>query len=390
MQARTGKENTIDEETKTIMPKNSLKVKTREFGRELTNTAAAKDKRSGKGLTSRGARAAKVPKPSGKINKLVEHSFQIDGEVTPFLKEIGYENLTADELKKKVKDEMMERKKKVRAQVPDYDMFRIRDTQEVADYVDEIFNDMKAKEKEFKIERDYAVDKKTSKSTITKQERATLIDFVEELHAVFDLIPETLFITIQTIDRYLGLSSDTISSIKDLQIIAVAAILTVSKYEDIIPPSLDELIRQMKKPTTRETVLLMETSILQKLGFELTLPTTLRFLERFSRISPKYNSAMDYAEFVIEVSNYNYDIIKEMTPSQIAAVALYIAGMATSGVSKWTKQLERATGVTQVQIKEFVKDHYINLPKKMKEELKVRNIFRKYQGYADGYPALGE
>jgi len=64
--------------------------------------------------------------------------------------------------------------------------------------------------------------------------------------------------------------------------------------------------------------------------------------------------------------------------------------MATSGVSKWTKQLERATGVTQAQIKEFVKDYYINLPKKMKEELKVRNIFRKYQGYADGYPALGE
>jgi len=53
MLARTGKENTIDEETKTSMPKNSLKVKTREFGRELTNTAAAKDKRLSKGQSSR-------------------------------------------------------------------------------------------------------------------------------------------------------------------------------------------------------------------------------------------------------------------------------------------------------------------------------------------------
>jgi len=192
-------------------------------------------------------RAAKVPKPSGKISKLIEHSVHIDGEVTPFLKEIGYESLTVDELKKKVKDEVMERKKKVRQQVPDYDMFRIRDMQEVADYVDEIFNDMKVKEKEYAIERDYVVNKKPmspkSKMTITKLERAILIDFVEELHAVFDLIPETLFVTIQTIDRYLGLKQDTLTSLKDLQIVAVAAILTVSKYEDIIPPSLDELIR---------------------------------------------------------------------------------------------------------------------------------------------------
>lgn len=161
MLARPGKENTIDEETKTIQPKNSLKVKTREFGRELTNTAAAKDKRLSKGQTTRRA-MAKVPKPSGKVNKLVEHTIPLDGEITPFLKEIGFEALSEDELKKKVKDEMVERKKKMRNQVPDYDMFRIRDTQEVADYVDEIFNDMKEKEKGYVIETDYVTEKKGS------------------------------------------------------------------------------------------------------------------------------------------------------------------------------------------------------------------------------------
>lgn len=49
MQAVSGKENNLDEETKTSIPKNSIKpkAKTREFGWELTNTSQAlKDKKS--------------------------------------------------------------------------------------------------------------------------------------------------------------------------------------------------------------------------------------------------------------------------------------------------------------------------------------------------------
>lgn len=43
MQAISGKENNLDEETKTSIPKHSIKpkAKAREFGRELTNTSQA-------------------------------------------------------------------------------------------------------------------------------------------------------------------------------------------------------------------------------------------------------------------------------------------------------------------------------------------------------------
>lgn len=147
------------------------------------------------------------------------------------------------------------------------------------------------------------------------KDRASLIDFVEELHAIFDLIPETLFISIQTIDRFLGLKKDQTKGLKDLQRVAVAAVLTVSKYEDIIPPSLDEMIKQMRRPCSREDILLLETQILRELDFDLTVPTSYRFLERFTRISPKYNSAMDYGEFVIELANYDFAIINELSQS---------------------------------------------------------------------------
>ena len=284
---------------------------------------------------------------------------------------------------------MLLRKKKLRSDIPDYDMFRVRDSQEVAEYTDSIFKWMRESQDEYKMANAY-VENPLGEKTISAQGRAQLIDFVEELHAVFDLIPEALFITISTIDRYLGLNKDILADVEDIQQVAVAAILTVSKYEDIIPPSLDELIKQMKKKTTREVILLRETSILNELQFQLTIPTSLRFLERFSRISPKYNSAMDFAEFVIEIANYDFDIVKNLRPSEIAAASLYIAGLATSGVSKWTKPLEHATGIKSADVKKIVSEHFVDLPKKVKETLKARNIFRKYQGYADGYPSLLE
>lgn len=81
---------------------------------------------------------------------------------------------------------------------------------------------------------------------------------------------------------------------------------------------------------------------------------------------------------MIELSNYSYEIVKELSQSEIAATSLYIGGIATSGVKKWTKPLEKATGVTLARIKEICNQYYKDLPKKVKEEWRGRNIFRKY------------
>ena len=246
MKSHSGKENTIDEEIKTAVPKNSIKpkAKAREFGRELTNTNST----STKAKKARGEqRAAKLPKTSAKIAKLSSHFTSLTlANPPPTLSGVQLDQLQGDELKSAIQEEMVLRRKKQREEIPDYDMFRVRDSQEVAEYADSIFKWMRESQEEFAMENHY-VDSPIGEKRVTHQGRAALIDFVEELHAVFDLIPETLFITIATIDRYLGLKKDLLAGIDDLQQLAVAAILTVSKYEDIIPPSLDELIKQMKR-----------------------------------------------------------------------------------------------------------------------------------------------
>lgn len=71
---------------------------------------------------------------------------------------------------------------------------------------------------------------------------------------------------------------------------------------------------------------------------------------------------MDFAEFVIELANYDFDIVKNLKPSEIAAVALYISGMATSGFQKWTKPCEHATGISATRVKQLIREYFVDLP----------------------------
>lgn len=55
----------------------------------------------------------------------------------------------------------------------------------------------------------------------------------------FKLLPETLFITVNIVDRYLS----EVSVEKDLiQLVGVAALLIASKYEEIYPPNVKDFI----------------------------------------------------------------------------------------------------------------------------------------------------
>ena len=120
--------------------------------------------------------------------------------------DIDWESLGKSELKTRLTDELALRRKKGRESVPDYDMFRVRDAQEVGEYVEEIFQDMKSKQKDYHISQDFH----------DHSDRAQIIDFIEELHAIFDLIPETLFISIQVFDRFLSKEQNQ-KEFKDLQ-----------------------------------------------------------------------------------------------------------------------------------------------------------------------------
>ena len=69
--------------------------------------------------------------------------------------------------------------------------------------------------------------------------RAILVDWIISVHSKFKLLPETLYLTINMIDRYFSMF--TIAK-NDVQLVGVAALLIATKYEEIYPPTVKDFI----------------------------------------------------------------------------------------------------------------------------------------------------
>ncbi|EEQ98496.1 G2/mitotic-specific cyclin-B, putative, partial [Perkinsus marinus ATCC 50983] len=74
------------------------------------------------------------------------------------------------------------------------------DPQFVAEYVNPIFVNMNGVEQKYRQSSDYM---QRTQNDITQRMRAVLIDWLVEVHWKFKLVPETLYLTVNLIDRYL-------------------------------------------------------------------------------------------------------------------------------------------------------------------------------------------
>lgn len=93
---------------------------------------------------------------------------------------------------------------------------------------------------------------------------------------------ETLYVTIHLIDRYL---SKVQIKKSQLHLLGVTAVLIATKYEEIYPPDLKELLNVSENKFTKTDVLKMEQEILRALDFDLFQSSAYRFLERFRKLS---------------------------------------------------------------------------------------------------------
>ncbi len=90
-----------------------------------------------------------------------------------------------------------------------------------------------------------------SQTHINERMRSILVDWLVEVHLKFKLVPETLYLTINVIDRYLERKEVTRPK---LQLVGVTSLLIASKYEEIYPPELRDLVYICDRAYTRHEV----------------------------------------------------------------------------------------------------------------------------------------
>ena len=111
--------------------------------------------------------------------------------------------------------------------------------------------------------------------------RAILVSWLVEVHSKYDLRPETLYITVNMVDRYCEKRRVPRA---EYQLLGVTAMFIACKYEEITPPKIAEFVDISDHTYSKQAMLRQEFHILRELSYDITFPTTFRFLERFSNL----------------------------------------------------------------------------------------------------------
>lgn len=86
---------------------------------------------------------------------------------------------------------------------------------------------------------------------ITPSMRGILIDWLVEVAEEYKLVPDTLYLTVAYIDRFL--SCNTVTR-QRLQLLGVSCMLIASKYEEICAPQVEEFCYITDNTYRREEV----------------------------------------------------------------------------------------------------------------------------------------
>ncbi|UKZ57848.1 hypothetical protein TrVGV298_011709 [Trichoderma virens] len=179
--------------------------------------------------------------------------------------------------------------------------------------------------------------------------RTVLMDWLVQVHHRFNLLPETLFLTVNYIDRFL---SCKIVSIGKLQLVGATAILVASKYEEINCPSLDEIVYMVDGGYTTEDILKAERFMLSMLGFELGWPGPMSFLRRVSKADDYDLDTRTLAKYFLELTIMDERFVAS-PPSFLAAGAHCLSRLILNK-GEWTKRHVHYSGYTWSQLKSLV------------------------------------
>ena len=129
--------------------------------------------------------------------------------------------------------------------------------------------------------------------------RSVLIDWVVQVHYRFSLLPETLFLCVNFIDRFL---SCKIISMDRLQLVGATAMLIAAKYEEINCPSVWEIVYMVDSNYPAEKILEAERLMLYMLRFELGFPGPMSFLRRVSKADEYDLETRTLAKYFLEIT----------------------------------------------------------------------------------------
>jgi hypothetical protein len=160
--------------------------------------------------------------------------------------------------------------------------------------------------------------------------RSILMDWMIEVHTKFRLLPETLYIAVNLIDRFL---SARVCSLSKFQLVGMTALFVASKYEEVICPSVSHFLHMSDGGYGVEEILKAERYMLSTIKFDMSYPNPLHFLRRISKADGYDIQTRTVAKYLVEISCVEHRMMK-YPPSCLAAAGMWLARLCL-GRSNW-------------------------------------------------------
>ncbi|OCF45909.1 G2/mitotic-specific cyclin 1/2 [Kwoniella heveanensis CBS 569] len=224
----------------------------------------------------------------------------------------------------------------------------------VSEYVVDAFNYMLSIEDQTMPKHDYM----DAQAELQWKMRAILMDWLIEVHAKFRLLPETLFIATNLVDRFL---SKRVISLVKFQLVGLTALFIAAKYEEVICPSIDHFLHMTDGGYGTEEILKAERYMLSTLEFDLSYPNPLHFLRRISKADGYEIRTRTVAKYLVEISCVDHRLLK-YKPSMLSAAAMWLAKLCLD-TGEWTPNHVHYSAYSQDELLECAQvmlDHILD------------------------------
>ncbi|CAI4046761.1 hypothetical protein N7582_003891 [Saccharomyces uvarum] len=175
--------------------------------------------------------------------------------------------------------------------------------------------------------------------------RRTMIDWLVQLHFRFQLLPETLYLTINIVDRFLSKKTVTLNR---FQLVGVSALFIAAKFEEINCPTLDDLVYMLENTYNRDDIIKAEQYMIDTLEFEIGWPGPMPFLRRISKADDYDFEPRTLAKYLLETTIVEPRLVAA-APSWLAAGAYFLSKVIL-GSNDWSLKHVFYSGYTSDQI----------------------------------------
>lgn len=212
----------------------------------------------------------------------------------------------------------------------------------VAEYAPEIFNYMRELETRLAPDPRYMDHQHELKWDM----RRVLIDWVVQVHTRFNLLPETLFLTVNYIDRFL---LRRVVLLSKFQLVGAVALFIAAKYEEINCPTVQEVAYMADNAYSVDEFLKAERFMIGVLDFDMGWPGPMLFLRRTSKADDYDYETRTLAKYFLEITIVDSRFVA-LPPLWLAAGAHYLLRQLLNK-GKWSELHVFYLGYTEDQLR---------------------------------------